>query len=41
LKKEPPQSKLRKFKAQWSLRDVEAEVPVIVRRIDGGTLENT
>ena len=41
LKKEPPQSRLRKFKAQWSLRDVEAEVPVIVRRLDGGTPEST
>ena len=41
LKKEPPHSKLRKFKAQWSLRDVEAEVPVIVRRLDGGTPEPT
>jgi hypothetical protein len=41
LKREPPQSKLRKFKAQWSLRDVEAEVPVIVRRLDGGTPETT
>ncbi|MCC6216082.1 MAG: helicase [Polyangiaceae bacterium] len=41
LKKEPPHSKLRKFKAQWSLRDVEAEVPVIVRRLDGGTPEAT
>jgi len=40
LKREPPQSKLHKFKAQWSLHDVEAEVPVIVRRMDGGTLEN-
>jgi hypothetical protein len=40
LKREPPQSKLRKFKAQWSLRDVEAEVPVIVRRMDGGALES-
>ncbi len=41
LKKEPPHSNLRKFKAQWSLRDVEAEVPVIVRRLDGGTPETT
>jgi hypothetical protein len=41
LKKEPPHSKLRKFKAQWSLRDVEAEVPVLVRRLDGGTPEAT
>jgi hypothetical protein len=41
LKREPPQSKLRKFKAQWSLRDVEAEVPVIVRRLDGGAPEAT
>lgn len=41
LKREPPHSKLRKFKAQWSLRDVEAEVPVIVRRLDGGTPEAT
>ena len=41
LKREPPHSKLRKFKAQWSLRDVEAEVPVIVRRLDGGTPEST
>ena len=41
LKREPPQSKLRKFKAQWSLRDVESEVPVIVRRLDGGTPEAT
>ena len=41
LKKEPPHSKLRKFRAQWSLRDVEAEVPVIVRRLDGGTPEAT
>jgi hypothetical protein len=36
LKREPPQSPLRKFKAQWSLRDVEAEVPVLVKRLDGG-----
>jgi hypothetical protein len=41
LKREPPHSKLRKFKAQWSLRDVEAEVPVIVRRMDGGSPDNT
>ena len=41
LKKEPPHSNLRKFKAQWSLRDVEAEVPVIVRRLDGGTPETS
>lgn len=41
LKKEPPHSLLRKFKAQWSLRDVEAEIPVIVRRLDGGTPEET
>lgn len=41
LKREPPYSNLRKFKAQWSLRDVEAEVPVIVRRLDGGTPEAT
>jgi superfamily II DNA/RNA helicase len=41
LKREAPHSKLRKFKAQWSLRDVEAEVPVIVRRLDGGTPEST
>jgi hypothetical protein len=41
LKKEPPQSKLRKFKAQWSLRDVEPEVPLIVRRLDGGAPEAT
>jgi hypothetical protein len=41
LKKEPPHSALRKFKAQWSMRDVEAEVPVIVRRLDGGTAEAT
>ncbi|WP_437939472.1 DISARM system helicase DrmA [Sorangium sp. So ce341] len=39
LKREPPYSKLRKFRAQWSLRDVEAEVPVIVRRLDGGAPE--
>lgn len=39
LKMEPPNSPLLKFKAQWSLRDVEAEVPVIVRRLDGGLLE--
>lgn len=41
LKREAPQSQLRKFKAQWSLRDVEAEVPVIVRRLDGGAPEGT
>jgi hypothetical protein len=41
LRREPPHSKLRKFKAQWSLRDVEPEVPVIVRRLDGGTPEST
>lgn len=41
LKNEPPHSNLRKFKAQWSLRDVEAEVPVLVRRLDGGTPEPT
>jgi hypothetical protein len=41
LRREPPHSKLRRFKAQWSLRDVEAEVPVIVRRLDGGTPEAT
>ena len=41
LKREPPQSNLRKFKAQWSLRDVEPQVPVIVRRLDGGTPEST
>lgn len=41
LKREPPHSRLRKFKAQWSLRDVEAEVPVIVRRLDGGAPEST
>ena len=41
LKREPPLSKLRKFKAQWSLRDVEAEVPVMIRRLDGGTVEGT
>lgn len=41
LKREPPHSKLRKFKAQWSLRDVEAEVPVIVRRLDSGMPEDT
>lgn len=41
LKREPPHSKLLKFKAQWSLRDVEAEVPVIVRRLDGGKPEAT
>ena len=41
LKREPPNSKLRKFKAQWSLRDVEPEVPVIVRRLDGGAPEST
>ncbi|MFO0760042.1 MAG: DISARM system helicase DrmA [Byssovorax sp.] len=41
LKREPPQSKLRKFKAQWSLRDVEAEIPIIVRRLDGGKTEES
>jgi superfamily II DNA/RNA helicase len=41
LAREPPHSKLRKFKAQWSLRDVEAEVPILVRRLDGGTVEGT
>ena len=41
LKREPPHSKLRKFKAQWSLRDVEPEVPVIIRRLDGGAPEAT
>jgi len=40
LKREPPHSKLRKFKAQWSLRDVEAEVPIMVRRLDGGAPED-
>ncbi len=39
LKKEPPGSKRRKFKAQWSLRDVEAESPILVYRLDGGVLE--
>jgi hypothetical protein len=38
LKREPPHSPLRKFKAQWSLRDVEAEVPVLLKRLDGGTV---
>ena len=41
LRKEPPHSRLRKFKAQWSLRDVEPEVPVIVRRLDGEAPEET
>ncbi len=41
LEREPPNSMLRKFKAQWSLRNVEAEVPVMVRRLDGGTPEGT
>jgi hypothetical protein len=40
LRKEPPTSGLRRFKAQWSLRDVEPEVPLIVRRLDGGDVEN-
>lgn len=38
LKREAPLSPLRKFKAQWSLRDVEAEVPVLVKRLDGGSV---
>lgn len=38
LKKMAPRSPLRKFKAQWSLRDVEAEVPVLIKRFDGGTV---
>lgn len=39
LKKEPIGSPLRKFRAQWSLRDVEAEVPILVRRLDGGSVD--
>lgn len=39
LKNEPEGSPRSKFKAQWSLRDVEAEVPLFVKRLDGGTLE--
>jgi hypothetical protein len=31
---------LHRFKAQWSLRDVEAEVPVMVQRLDGGSVED-
>jgi hypothetical protein len=38
LKNMAPRSPLRKFKAQWSLRDVEAEVPVLIKRLDGGTV---
>jgi hypothetical protein len=38
LKKEAPRSPLRKFKAQWSLRDVEPEVLVMIRRLDGGAV---
>lgn len=40
LRREAPQSKLRLFRAQWSLRTVEPAVPVFVRRLDGGTLED-
>lgn len=40
LAREPPQSMLRQFKAQWSLRDVEAEVPIMVQRFDGGAVED-
>ncbi|MDR0965274.1 MAG: DISARM system helicase DrmA [Myxococcales bacterium] len=39
LVREPPGSKLRAFKAQWSLRDVDAEIPLLIRRLDGGAPE--
>lgn len=38
LKNSAPRSPLRKFRAQWSLRDVEAEVPILLKRLDGGTV---
>ncbi len=38
LRREPPNSPLRKFRAQWSMRDVEPEVPLLVKRIDGGAV---
>ncbi len=41
LRREPPQSKLRLFKAQRSLRAVEPSIPVFIRRLDGGTAEDT
>jgi hypothetical protein len=41
LRKEPIGSPRRRFKAQWSLRDVEPEVPVLVRRLDGGDVEGS
>lgn len=39
LKREAPGSKLRKFRAQWSLRDVEPEVSLIVKPLDAGLLK--
>ncbi len=34
LEREPSHSRVRRFRAQWSLRDVEPEVPILVQRLE-------
>lgn len=40
LEAEAAHSARRKFKAAWSLRDVEPEVPVMIGTLDGGSVED-